>query len=198
MKLSVKGLSTLCALGLLASPSIYASEQPGVANKNQDEAALAPYRQAAKSLGMALKGELQKAMQSGGPLAAVEVCNQKAGLISDSVTKAQADGWLVRRTSAKLRNLDNAPLTEQEAAHINSTNFTAGSEIFETVQKDGKPHHLYMKAIGTQPVCLACHGDNIAPALAAKIDALYPEDKARGYKVGDVRGAFVVYAPVKD
>lgn len=198
MKKSVIGLSALCVLGLLAGSPAFAGDKAGAVVQKQDEAHLMPYRKAAKSLGKQLKGELQKAMQSGGPLVAVEVCNEKAMPISESVSKAQAEGWVVRRTSAKLRNPANAPLTDEEAAHINSADFTVGTEVFETVQKDGKPHHLYMKPIGTQPVCLACHGADLAPVLAAKIDGLYPEDKARGFKVGDVRGAFVVYAPVKD
>jgi len=40
--------------------------------------------------------------------------------------------------------------------------------------------------------CLKCHGEDIDPKVAAKLDALYPQDNARGYKVGQVRGAFTL------
>jgi hypothetical protein len=40
--------------------------------------------------------------------------------------------------------------------------------------------------------CLMCHGDNIDPATAAKLDELYPQDQARGYTAGQVRGAFTL------
>lgn len=198
MKHSMINLGLVCALGLLASSTVYAGEQAEVAAKAQDNPELMPYRKAVKALGGNLKGELQKGMKSGGPLAAIEICNTKAMPISDEISKAQGEGWTVRRTSAKLRNPANAPLTEREAEIINSETFSVKSEMLETVEKDGKPHHLYMKAIGTGPVCLACHGETLQQPIAEKIDALYPEDKARGYKAGDVRGAFVVYAPVKD
>lgn len=51
-----------------------------------------------------------------------------------------------------------------------------------------------MKAIGTEEVCLTCHGAAIAPAVLEKIQALYPDDKATGFGLGDIRGAFSVSA----
>jgi hypothetical protein len=45
--------------------------------------------------------------------------------------------------------------------------------------------------------CLKCHGENLDPKVAAKLDALYPHDQARGYKAGDVRGAFTVRQPMQ-
>ena len=38
--------------------------------------------------------------------------------------------------------------------------------------------------------CLACHGSDIEPQTAAAIRALYPDDEAVGFAVGDLRGAF--------
>ncbi len=195
MRRSIIHFSLLSLLLVLTS----ACEKTPVPSEDPDQTVLMPYREAVQSLGAGLKGELQKAMKAGGPLAAIEVCQQKALPITQDVSNAQADGWIVRRTSAKLRNPANTPLTEQEAAHINSADFTADSEILEVVQKDGKPHHLYMKAINVNnPVCLNCHGADIKPELAAKINQLYPMDKATGYQLGDVRGAFVVYAPIEE
>jgi hypothetical protein len=52
-----------------------------------------------------------------------------------------------------------------------------------------------MKAIPTKIVCLKCHGSEIDPKIVAKLDELYPEDKAVGYKQGDIRGAFYVTMP---
>jgi hypothetical protein len=53
----------------------------------------------------------------------------------------------------------------------------------------------YMKAIPTNIVCLKCHGSEIDPKVAAKLEKLYPEDKAIGFKQGDIRGAFYVTMP---
>ena len=49
-----------------------------------------------------------------------------------------------------------------------------------------------MKAIPTGGVCLACHGENLAQGVQETITTLYPNDKATGFKSGDIRGAFVV------
>ena len=49
-----------------------------------------------------------------------------------------------------------------------------------------------MKAIPTGEVCLACHGKDINPDVASALDAAYPQDQARGYALGDIRGAFSV------
>jgi hypothetical protein len=49
-----------------------------------------------------------------------------------------------------------------------------------------------MKAIPTGEVCLKCHGTQIAPEVSQVLASLYPEDRATGYKEGDIRGAFVV------
>jgi hypothetical protein len=65
----------------------------------------------------------------------------------------------------------------------------AWHDIGET---DGGREFRFMKAIPTVPMCLACHGQAIAPSVAQKIAELYPNDKATGYSEGDIRGAFVV------
>lgn len=49
-----------------------------------------------------------------------------------------------------------------------------------------------MKAIPTGGVCIACHGAELDPAIAQKINELYPDDQATGYKPGDIRGAFTI------
>jgi hypothetical protein len=53
---------------------------------------------------------------------------------------------------------------------------------------DGK--YRFMKAQGVEPVCLACHGANIKPEVEAALKEKYPGDMARGYMLGQIRGAF--------
>ena len=67
---------------------------------------------------------------------------------------------------------------------------------YEVVETDGLREFRFMKAIPTGEVCLACHGSNIAPNVSARLDALYPDDRARGFAVGDLRGAFSVRQPM--
>ena len=68
-----------------------------------------------------------------------------------------------------------------------------GPQVESTVTgADGNRTFRYLKAIPTGPLCLKCHGSDLAPDLAAKLAELYPEDKAHGFAVGDLRGAFSV------
>ena len=53
----------------------------------------------------------------------------------------------------------------------------------------------YAEPIIVQPMCLACHGESLAPEIAAKISEAYPDDQATGFKVGDFRGVFWVEFP---
>jgi hypothetical protein len=55
-----------------------------------------------------------------------------------------------------------------------------------------------MKAIPTKPLCLTCHAEAIAPEVETKINQLYPADRARGYRVGDLRGAFTLSKPINE
>ncbi len=147
-----------------------------------------------KEFAGALKGELKAAMKAGGPLEAISTCNNKAPEIASQ--KSQELGWDLARTSLKLRNPDNAPdAWEQEVLQSFETRKAAGEdaakmEQAEIVEKDGKRVFRYMKAIPAGKRCLKCHGESIKADLAEKLDSLYPEDQARGFKEGDIRGAF--------
>ena len=57
---------------------------------------------------------------------------------------------------------------------------------------DGSRTFRYLNAIPTAPVCLKCHGGELDPGLAGELDELYPDDRARGFSTGDLRGAFTV------
>ena len=62
----------------------------------------------------------------------------------------------------------------------------------DVVDPVNKKQFRFMKAVPTEGACLLCHGAEIAPEVQAKLDEHYPEDKATGYSLGDVRGAIVV------
>lgn len=162
-------------------------------------ARIAASREAIESFAGALQEQLKSAMAAGGPTAAIEVCNIAAPEIA--ATASEERGWRIRRTSLKLRNPANAPDAWELAVLRDFEARKAAGEDpamldrtgFEVV--DGKRSFRYMKAIGTQPVCTLCHGAAIAPEVAAALDALYPEDRARGFAVGDIRGAFSIVQP---
>ena len=147
-----------------------------------------------------LKGELGKGMKAGGPVAAIGVCNSLAPAIAQK--HSANSGWDVGRTSLKLRNPQNAPDAwetkvlqqfEERRAKGEGPDTLAYAEV---VEDGGDKYFRFMKGIVMPPMekmpCLKCHGENIDAKTAAKLDALYPQDKARGYKAGQVRGAFTL------
>jgi hypothetical protein len=129
------------------------------------------------------------------------VCKERAPAIAASL--AEQTGWEVGRTSLKLRNvaLNTPDIWEQRVLKQFEDRKAAGQPVAgmtyaEVVETEDGTAYRYMQAIPTAQVCLACHGDNIEPGLAESIDQAYPDDQARGYAVGDIRGAFTLSKPL--
>jgi hypothetical protein len=143
-----------------------------------------------------LKGELVAAIKKGGPAHAVSVCNTEAAEIARRVSAQQ--GMDISRVSLKNRNPGNAAtgwkktILEQFEARKAAGEPPDSLEFASVVATADGNVFRYMKAIPTGEVCLNCHGTDIAAEVTAKLEKLYPEDKATGYRVGDLRGAFVV------
>lgn len=180
---------------LMAIVTATCSMQPVAAQET--DALVSEARSTAMKLGKNLKMTLQSAMKSGGPVAALDACHSAAPGIADSVS--QETGWSAGRTSLKERNPGNKP-DEWELAVLNKfeERKKAGEnpktiEYSEVVELDGEKTFRFMKAIPTEKVCLNCHGgDNVKAEVNAKLKELYPEDRARGFKEGDLRGAFTL------
>lgn len=193
MRRSTFAAFALCAAFGFASSTLAAGDA---------DQRMAESRAVIKAFAGELKTALKSAMQSGGPLEAIAVCNEKAPAIA--ARHGDAKDWEVGRTSLKYRNPGNAP-DEWETSVLQTFDQrkAAGEDIKsmdygEFVELDGKKVFRYMKAIPTGEVCLNCHGgDNVKPEVEAKLAELYPNDKARGYSVGDIRGAFSIAQPVE-
>lgn len=163
-----------------------------------EQAAALKAQEAMKEFGATLKGTLQAAMKEGGPMNAIPVCHSEAPKIAQQMSEKY--GVSIHRTSLKPRA---TPPTEWEMAVLEGfeKDKAAGKPMAELVWKevvevDNRPTLRMMKAIGTEEVCLTCHGAAVKPDVMAKIAALYPDDQATGFKAGDMRGAFSVSVPL--
>jgi hypothetical protein len=169
---------------------------PGISLGFDETAELEQAITATNEFAGALKSELMEAMQSGGPIEAIEVCNTQALTISEEVS--QENNLTLSRVSLRNRNPGNAPNSWQAAVLINFENrHQAGEDTTALTwqgiaQTDSGREFRFMKAIPTGQLCLQCHGTALAPPVAEKLTELYPSDKATGFNVGDLRGAFVV------
>jgi len=162
-------------------------------------------------LGAELKGELTRAIEQGGPVAAIPVCRERAPAIAARLS--QDSGAKVSRTALRVRNPANAPddlqraVLEQFAGELVAAGTAGGAgapvaasaagpleAVFEIKRATGIERR-YMRAIPTDPLCLTCHGSNLSPELAAAIARDYPADAATGFAPGELRGAFSVIWP---
>lgn len=143
-----------------------------------------------------MKEALIAALQQGGPEGAIGVCKEQAPAIAARLSSET--GWRVGRTSLKFRNPANTP-DAWESARLDSMaqRLAAGDDPASLEEHKLAPHEFrYMKAIAVEDACLLCHGAILSPALVRRLDAEYPEDRARGYQPGDLRGAFTIRVPL--
>lgn len=140
------------------------------------------------------KQQLKQALLSGmakGPDHAVAVCHDEA----PKIAAAQGhDGLEMGRASDRLRNPANE--TPTWAAPILKDYLENPTDRVPLTVEIGANRQGYVEPIIVQPLCLTCHGANVAPDIALRIDNLYPEDQAVGYEAGDLRGIFWVEYPV--
>jgi hypothetical protein len=123
------------------------------------------------------------------------VCHSRAPAISESISELAGLG--VRRIGTRPRNPANtAHPTERQVLEEFQRALDRGESITGLQwSQAGNGEFVYMQAIGVEPLCLHCHGKEIEPGLDAQIRAFYPDDLARNYSAGDLRGAFVVRGP---
>lgn len=171
-------------LCLLATLSAGATDAPGDEAAAPGAALLLPFKQ-----------QLKAALVSGmadGPAAAIGVCRDEAPAIADSLS---TDGVTMGRSSHRLRNPANRP--PAWAAPL-LDRYVAGEASGPTTLALGDGVSGYVEPIHVQPVCLACHGSELAPGVAETLTRLYPDDAATGFAAGDFRGLFWVSYPTAE
>ncbi|BBP44913.1 hypothetical protein THMIRHAS_02860 [Thiosulfatimonas sediminis] len=154
-------------------------------------------RNIVKEFGGQLVPALKGAMQAGGPVAAIDVCNTKAPAIAKGLSDKHAP-WQVNRVSLKPRGATATPdAWESSTLKWFEQQIAEGAdpktlEKFEIVKIDGKETTRYMKPVMTAGLCLTCHGtaNQIPAGVKTKLAELYPNDRAINYSEGQVRGAF--------
>lgn len=160
--------------------------------KMKEKSPLAIGNEMALKTKAALGKNLMQAVNERGVAGAVEFCNVQAIPITDSL--ATMHHASIKRVSDKNRNPGNKA-NEKELAYIQhaKNELAQKGEIKpQIVEENGKWVGYY--PILTDAACMKCHGDkdNINKEALAKIETLYPEDHATGYKENELRGIWVI------
>ncbi|TGN20300.1 Tll0287-like domain-containing protein [Leptospira idonii] len=147
---------------------------------------------------VSLIGEMQKelltnlteSIQTKGIEASITHCSK---ISPELENKLSHSGWNIKRISQKNRNPHHFPDVRQLAVLKQwETVLQEGKKPEVFISKEGSSF-LVMKPILLAPNCVVCHGNDteIDSKVRSKILEIYPNDKAIGYKTGDLRGAFV-------
>lgn len=139
-----------------------------------------------KPFKQSMKGALMEGLAEG-PAAAIDACRVRAPEIAAELS---TDGVRMGRSSHRLRNPANAGPEWVEATLARYVDDPAARKPVLVELDDDRVG--YIEPIVTQPMCLACHGAELAPPVATAIDELYPGDRATGFEAGDLRGIFWV------
>lgn len=147
---------------------------------------------------------MKQAVEQKGPEAAIGVCKSRAPELLQEATRST--GWAMRRVSLKPRNAETALPDAWEARHLADFNIRAANgvkpetlEVGEVVAAaDGRQTFRYLRALPVIEVCQNCHGEPSAmnEGIKTRLKADYPQDRAIGYGLGQIRGALSVRRPL--
>jgi len=152
-------------------------------------------KDAIQNVGGKLKHTLMQKVKKGGFANAADFCSTEAGNLAKEASKNLPDGVSVKRITNKPRNtLNKATLDNLKVLAAIESKMKEGKTPQMVVKKLKNNHYQVYKPLIIGAKCLNCHGDASTRNKEAYkiIHAKYPNDKAIGYKKGELRGAFLV------
>ncbi len=143
-----------------------------------------------------LGGSLQERIQSKGIIGGVNFCSQNGLSLTQKV--AQETNTTLKRVSVHNRNPQNLASDEETKILVRWNHLKEAKKPlpeYEIVPQSDGGYLYYQPIVIKNPLCLQCHGKKIPSKVAKAINTLYPDDNAKRYKMGDLRGMIVVGIP---
>jgi hypothetical protein len=144
-----------------------------------------------------LGGALQAAVRKGGYADAISTCASQAPAIAEALARPDRR---IYRVGTRVRNARTGTPDAVDRRLLDRLAQQAPAQREPAWELEraasGKATGLRVARpirMGAD-LCLKCHGgpDDLAPGVRDVLQATYPDDRAIGYKLGDLRGAFVV------
>lgn len=160
-------------------------------------------RQVAAGMQQALASKLLGEIKANGPESAISVCTTLAPDVASRISRER--GWRVTRVSLRTRNpvLGTPDAWEQRVLADFDAQAARGAkpdtiEKAEVVHEPQGRYFRYMKALPVAPLCTSCHGaaEAIPAGVKARLAHEYPNDRATGYRPGELRGAISIKRPL--
>lgn len=160
-----------------------------------DTTALQIGESASTALIQKLGSEVKAVMQKDGPVEAVNFCSKNAISLTHEVSKTH--GVNMKRVTLQQRNPLNRPTPEETEIMNKWMSLMAKTQQPTAVLSKVSGGFTYYKPLViNNDVCLKCHGTvDYATPLGQALKASYPDDRATGYRLGDLRGMIVVDIP---
>lgn len=179
-KTYLNALIALCALALFTTPSI--------ANDPTDK-----IRAIAEEI-TEMRSNLAKTFVKDNSTITEETFQNVCGAVGKRVNElTEKEALIIRHVSAKNRNPKNTPTAEEAAFIFTFEGDKSLKRYRDAIEKNGVTYNRFIAPIYIEQACLACHGEK--KARPEFIATKYPNDKAYGFKTGDLRGIIIVLAP---
>jgi len=143
----------------------------------------------ATDLKISLMKNLSEKIAKDGPVEAVPFCHANVKPIAKGSAKDRISKFEFGRTSHKVRNIENTP-QPWATEYLKEFEGTKKGDIKKTsiIHKLENGKRVYLEPLYVEAKCLLCHGENVSKNVNDKIQKLYPQDKATGFKLGEFRG----------
>ena len=141
-------------------------------------------------------GLLKAALTGGGTVAAIEVCK---GVSTNLDARFEGlPGVKVRRVTEQARNSRHTPDEFERSVFTEwREQMKVGGHPSAIARETGDGLRVMQPIMLQSRLCLRCHGtkNDISKEVQEKLRQQYPDDKATGYKMGELRGAFSAHWP---
>lgn len=188
--MKIRSLMVLCGVSF-----VFFACSPPPANDSSNKAIKLEAKQAIMKVGGALKKNLIANIKKGGMVGAAKYCSLSSVSRAKEVSKTLPKGVSVKRITLKPRNINNKANEKDSKVLKSLANQKENGKMPKmVVKKINDNHYKVYKPILMGGLCLQCHGTDNTRNKEAYNEILkhFPNDKAIGYKMKDLRGAFVV------
>jgi len=184
----------LLAISACNSPNSKA-KTPSAEEPNETQDALERGNEIAFEAQGALMSQVSSALQQGGTQYAIGYCNLKASGIADSI--GALHNAQIGRIATRNRNPNNYLKNATDSAAYQSFEqaMAAGTTPEPVLKEVDGERYFYKPIVLKMEACLKCHGTPGKKVQKETLEALaktYPNDKALGFEIGDLRGAWKI------
>lgn len=141
-----------------------------------------------------MRSALAKAFIKPDAVITEEIFRKVCGATGKRVKELTESGLEIRHAAIKYRNPKNAANPAEEELIVKFEKDAGLKAVEREFVRNGKRHYSIIRPVYVEEACLACHGQK--DKRPSFIVEKYPDDRAYGFNVGDIRGIITVTTPL--